>query len=217
LDSELCNLTSGISGLYALKAAGVFTAVVLVARGRVRAHHPFPRFGAANQVTTVRALLVSLVAACIGEAPVPCVAAAAVAASTMATVLDGADGWLARRTRMESAFGARFDMEVDALLIQVLALLAWRWGKAGPWVLVSGLLRYLFIVSGWRWSWMQRRLRPTLRAKAICVLQIVTLTIALLPDVRPPASASFAGLGLAALGYSFLADSLWLWAHRLDP
>jgi hypothetical protein len=83
-------------------------------------------------------------------------------------------------------------------------------------VLVSGLLRYLFIVSGWRWSWMQRRLRPTLRAKAICVLQIVTLIIALLPDVRPPASASFAGLGLAALGYSFLADSLWLWAHRLD-
>src|SRR5439155_607224 len=78
-------------------------------------------------------------------------AATAVAASTIATVLDGADGWLARRTRMESAFGARFDTEVDALLIQVLAVLAWRWGKAGPWVLVSGLLRYLFLLSGWLW------------------------------------------------------------------
>jgi phosphatidylglycerophosphate synthase len=167
-------------------------------------------------VTTVRALFVALVAAGIGEAPTPSVAATAVAASTIATVLDGADGWLARRTRMDGAFGARFDMEVDALLIQVLAVLAWRWGKAGPWVLVSGLLRYLFLLSGWLWPWMQRRLPPTARGKAICILQIVTLTIALMPIVRPTAGSLLAGLGLLALCYSFLVDSLWLWAHRLE-
>ena len=50
---------------------------------------------------------------------------------------------------MTSAFGARFDMEVDALLIQVLAVLAWQWDKAGPWVLMSGLLRYVFVAAGW--------------------------------------------------------------------
>jgi phosphatidylglycerophosphate synthase len=219
LESEIYNLKSAISSLpslYALKAAGVFVAIMLVALSRVRAYHPFPRFGPANQVTALRALLVAFVAAGIGEAPAPSAAATAVAASTIATVLDGADGWLARRTRMESSFGARFDTEVDALLIQVLAVLAWRWGKAGPWVLVSGLLRYLFLLSGWLWPWMHRRLQPTARGKAICILQIVTLTIAVMPTVRPPAGALLAGLGLLALCYSFLVDSMWLWAHRRE-
>ena len=62
---------------------------------------------------------------------------------------------------MASAFGARFDMETDALLIQVLAILAWQYGKAGPWVLVSGLLRYLFVAAGWVWPWMREPLFPS--------------------------------------------------------
>jgi phosphatidylglycerophosphate synthase len=205
-----------VSDLYPVKAAGLFTAIMLVALSRVRAHHPFDRFGPANHVTMVRALLVSLTAGFIGEASDSSAAAGALAVSTLATVLDGADGWLARRVRMESAFGARFDMEVDALLIQVLAVLAWRWGKAGPWVLLSGLLRYAFVASGWLWPWMRRPLHPGFRAKAVCILQIVMLMVALVPRVRPPASSSVAALGLLALGYSFLIDSRWLRAHRLD-
>ena len=39
---------------------------------------------------------------------------------------------------MASAFGARFDMETDALLLLVLAALAWQFDKAGAWVLASG-------------------------------------------------------------------------------
>ena len=41
-------------------------------------------------------------------------------------LLDGVDGRLARKYGASSRFGARFDMEVDAVLICVLALLAWR-------------------------------------------------------------------------------------------
>jgi phosphatidylglycerophosphate synthase len=205
-----------MTDLYVVKSAGFFTVIMLIVLVRVRAHHPFARFGPANQITTVRALLVSLVGGLIGEAPLPIVATGAVGASALATVLDGADGWLARRTRMESAFGARFDMEVDALLIQVLAILAWRWGKAGPWVLLSGLLRYVFLASGWLWRWMRAPLGSTFRGKAICILQIVTLTMALLPNVEPRASGVLAGLGLLALCYSFLVDSWRLWAQRLD-
>jgi phosphatidylglycerophosphate synthase len=107
-------------------------------------------------------------------------------------------------------------MEVDALLIQVLAILAWRWGKAGPWVLLSGLLRYVFLAAGWLWLWMRAPLGSTFRGKAICILQIVTLTMALLPNVEPRASGVLAGLGLLALCYSFLVDSWRLWTQRLD-
>jgi multidrug efflux pump subunit AcrA (membrane-fusion protein) len=39
-------------------------------------------------------------------------------------MLDGVDGWLARRHEIASRFGARFDMEVDALLILALSVLA---------------------------------------------------------------------------------------------
>ena len=90
----------------------------------------------------------ALVAGLIGEPAAPAVAAAAIGVTAIVVMLDGADGWLARRSGIASEFGARFDMEVDALLIMALAMLAWQHGKAGGWVLLSGLLRYVFVGGG---------------------------------------------------------------------
>src|SRR5205807_10290341 len=104
-------------------------------------------------------------------------------------LLDGVDGWVARRTATESAFGMRFDMETDAALILVLAILAWQFGKAGPWVLLSGLLRYAFVGAGWLWPWMNAPLASTRRGKIICAVQITALILAIAPAVTPPASA----------------------------
>jgi len=160
--------------------------------------------------------LVSLVAGLVGEPSTPTLAAAAVAASALAVALDGLDGWLARRTHLASAFGARFDMEIDALLILMLSVLAWQHGKAGAWVLASGLLRYGFVAAGGIWSWLRRPLAPTVRARAVCVAQILGLMLALLPAITPPASARIAAMSLAALAYSFAVDILWLWRHRSD-
>jgi phosphatidylglycerophosphate synthase len=194
-----------------VKATVVFAAIVLLARRSARAHHPFPRFGPANQVTMIRAALVALSAGFIGEASLSSAAWIVVGTAVVATVLDGVDGWLARRTGMASAFGARFDMETDALLIQVLAILAWQYHKAGPWVLASGLLRYVFVGAGWVRPWMRRPLFPSFRRKAICIVQIVGLILAMLPSIVAPASEWLAAVSLAALAYSFLADTLWLW------
>jgi hypothetical protein len=94
-------------------------------------HHPFPRFGAANLVTMSRLTLVTLVAGFLREDQVPDRALAIVALAMLCVALDGIDGWLARRSRLESALGARFDMETDALLILLLSLLVWRYDKAG--------------------------------------------------------------------------------------
>jgi hypothetical protein len=97
-------------------------------------------------------------------------------------------------------------VEVDALLIQVLAILVWQYGKAGPWVLASGLLRYAFVAAGWIWPWMNAPLAPTRRARAICIVQLAGLMIAILPFVRPPVSSAIAAIALAALTYSFAVD-----------
>ena len=172
-----------LSGLYPWKASAVFVAMLLLAAGFVGAHHPFARFGPANQTTTVRALLVALVAGFVGEPGLPSVAATAAGLTLAVTGLDGVDGWLARRSRMASDFGARFDMEVDALLVMVLSILAWQYGKAGPWVLASGLLRYGFLAAGWLRPWLARPLIPSRRRQAICVVQIAGLNLAIVPAI----------------------------------
>ena len=102
-------------------------------------------------------------------------------------------------------------MEVDALLILVLSVLAWQLGKAGVWVLVSGLLRYVFVAAGWIWRWLQAPLPPSWRGKAVCVVQVAALILAIAPFVRWPASAATAAAGLAALSWSFLVDVMRLW------
>lgn len=201
---------------YFLKAAAVFGAILAIALPRRREHHPFPRFGAANQITIGRAALVSLVAAFVGEPHTVGALAAVLAMGLIATILDGVDGWAARRQRLESAFGARFDQEIDALLIQALSILAWRYDKAGAWVLASGLTRYVFVGAGRLWPWLRGSLPGTARGKAVCVVQIAGLLVALLPAVRRPASSIVAAASLAALWYSFFVDTRSLWQRRLD-
>jgi len=163
-----------------------------------------------NHVTAIRAAIVALLAALLAIPPQVAIAWVAVVASTIAAILDGVDGWLARRTGMITPFGARFDMEVDALLILVLAILAWRWAKAGPWVVMSGLLRYLFVAAGWVWPWMRRPLAPTRRARVICIVQIVALIVAIAPIIPTPLSTAIAAGGLLTLAYSFVVDTLRL-------
>jgi phosphatidylglycerophosphate synthase len=165
----------------------------------------------ANQITLARVLLTAGLAILIFRTPTPTIAWNVVSIAAIAALLDGMDGWQARRTGTASAFGARFDMEADAALILVLAILAWRYGKAGPWVLLSGLLRYLFVAAGWIWPWMKGPLAPTYRAKIVCVVQIVGLIVAVAPVVPPSISSVAAALALLALCYSFLVDTLRLW------
>ena len=199
---------------YPLKAALLYTAIVGLSIGFLQRHHPFARFGAANQITTARAILVALVAALIGEPPFPVVAASAVAASLAVTALDGVDGWLARRHGIASAFGARFDMEIDALLILALSVLAWRYDKAGAWVVLSGFLRYAFVVAGFAAPWMRAPLPPSRRRQTICVIQIAALTLVMVPAIEPPVSVVIAAAALVTLAGSFLIDSVWLWRRH---
>jgi phosphatidylglycerophosphate synthase len=205
-----------LTAWYPIKASGLFFAIISIALARVRQHHPYASFGAANQLTTVRAAFGALLAGLIGESVSDILAATAAAVGLVVLTLDGLDGWLARRTKMSSAFGARFDVEVDALLIQTLAILAWQEGKAGPWIVLSGLLRYGFVAASWLLPWMQRPLTPTSRGRIICVVQTAALVVVLAPGVTPPLSSTIAAFALAALCYSFLVDTMRLWRQSSD-
>lgn len=172
-------------------------------------------FGFANRVTLARGALTAFVLALVGAPAVVAEAWIALAVALIAFALDHVDGRLARARGETSAFGARFDMEADALLVLGLSVLVWQYDKAGAWVIAAGAMRYAFIACGWFLPWLTRPLPPSKRRQAICVVQTAALLVALAPVVAAPVSDVVAAAGLAALGVSFAVDVRWLFrAHR---
>jgi phosphatidylglycerophosphate synthase len=204
-----------VGGLWSRSAAialGLYAIVsILVLRGL--RHHAARRFGAANAVTLVRAAAVAFLAGIAGldEPPSDALRHAATIIGFTGLLLDGVDGWAARRLHLASRFGARFDMEVDALSMVVITLLLLRSGQAAAWVLAIGLLRYHFVAMGWLWPPLTRRLPERMRRKTICVAAIIGLLIALSPLVGATAAAAICASVLALLVYSFAVDYVWLW------
>ncbi len=173
---------------------------------------PMPGMGSANRITLFRATLVVPVGALALE--LQALSAVGywwvIALTTIALVLDGTDGRIARRTGTETEFGARFDMELDAALILVLCVLSWSSGKVGIWVLLIGLMRYAFVGASWVWPMLKGELPPSRRRKWVCVIQGVALLVALGPIIPVPMAKAAAFLGLASLTYSFGVDVLFL-------
>jgi len=191
--------------------------VFLVVRGLH--FYPHSTFGPANAITALRASGTAFLAGLMPVAhsntlfqlqdsnPYLWILSIAILALL---ALDGVDGYLARRTQLESSFGARFDMEVDAFLALVLSVLIWRSGKAGIWVLGLGSLRYLFILAS-VWSQpLQGELFPSMRRKVVCVIQIAALCIMLSPLLSPQLSVLLGVVALACLVASFAIDVRWL-------
>ena len=204
----------GLTGAFVLKALAAYGLVLLVLVRFLPLHRPRARLGPANQVTLLRGGLTALLIALAGEGASEALAWTAFALALIVAALDGVDGRLARRLGWASPFGARFDMELDALLVAGLALLLWTLDRAGPWVLAAGAMRYLFVAAGALWPWLRHPLPPSRRRQAVCVVQVLTLTLAL---VLPAAWAwAVAALGLVFLSYSFAVDTLWL-ARRARP
>lgn len=172
-------------------------------------------FGLANQVTLLRSGLVCLIAGGLVASGGMTWSLALVGA--LALALDGVDGLIARRRGLSSRFGARFDLEVDALLLLILAVLVWQTGKVGAWILAIGLLRYVFVLGGLLWRRLREPLPPSHRRKAICVLQGVALLACLLPPMPPPFAAGLAGFALALLVSSFAIDLRALLRPRPRP
>jgi phosphatidylglycerophosphate synthase len=122
-------------------AAGAASIAALVGVNRDR--WPSLRsFGWANGVTALRVALVWTVGARLAKAPEPLLAVIVLALYS----LDGLDGYLARRHGTSSEFGALFDMEADAYFVLMVELVAYQRGDVGAWILVTGVLRYVYVL-----------------------------------------------------------------------
>lgn len=214
-------LTAALGGILAYQAGWTGTHVIaglvgyatvgVVVAAAVGLGHGYNGFGVANQVTLLRAGLVCLAGSALMPGGASSISGWSLVGLVAAALsLDAVDGWLARRLRVASGFGARFDLEIDALLILILALLVWRTGAVGPWVLAIGLMRYVFVVASWLFPTLRQPLPPSWRRQAVCVQQGITLLMCLLPSIGSLLANVSAGLALLALLASFAADLIYL-------
>lgn len=171
------------------------------------------RLGPANVVTLTRAGLVSGVVGLAAESvagraahplPVPLV----VAMAGVALVLDALDGQVARRTGTATALGARFDMEVDALLILALSVLLLH--PVGAWVLAIGGMRYVFVGAGRLLPWLLAPLPPRYSRKVVAAVQGVVLVVAVSGVLPATLTRVVLAAALVALTWSFGRDVGWL-------
>jgi phosphatidylglycerophosphate synthase len=206
-------LAAGLAGAagMALALGGYGTAVAL-AFWLMRQGFAHPTLGLCNLVTLTRLILAASLLAPLTSDSAANWAVFAIAA--VAFAMDGADGWLARRHGRVSDFGARFDMEVDAALALILALNAWAGGTATALVLLLGLPRYIFIVAGAVWPWLNAPLPDSFMRKLVCVVQIATLIALQVPVLPLWFGTSAVVLVATSLLWSFGRDCVWLWRHR---
>ena len=201
----------GLPATYLLTALIIYATMALLVVVSVPADLPGPGLGPANRVTLGRAALaIPVVALCVPPIPLGVLGSWwVIFLGTTVMILDGVDGAVARRTRSQSAFGARFDMEFDAALIMALAVLVWATGRAGAWCLLIGLMRYVFLAAGWILPQLRAELPESYRRKVVCVVQGAVLLIALGPIIPDLMAVVVVATGLALLLYSFSVDVLW--------
>ena len=194
-------------------AVGTLTNVWL-ARGLLRTSAD--RLGAANVVTLVRATIVGATAALVADATTHSLPVTPLLTlASIALLLDAADGHVARATGSVSAVGARFDGEVDALLILVLSVAVSR--TAGWWVIAIGLWRYAFGLAGWMRPWLRAQLPVRYWRKSVAAIQGIALAICVSGLLPRAAVIVVLALALMMLTESFTHDIWWLRTHRVVP
>lgn len=167
-----------------------------------------PIGGYANQVTFIRFVLLLFTLAMQSVLNVYVFVALVV----IVIIADGIDGYLARKYDQATVFGEVFDMEVDAFLALAISYLIWFEHHEVWWVLIAGILRYVFALVYRMIGWQHRK-RPAMpESKVFAVLFFLAL---LTPFIMPWSTAVwFVAGGCALVTFSFLKEFvLFFWSR----
>ncbi len=197
----------------------VFTRVHLRLNRRPAQSAIRANLGPANALTLARGLLAGLLAGFVmAPTPVGLWALVPGALMTSVSVLDVADGWLARRRRETTDLGAKLDVEVDSLALLVAYILAVKLGQLPIVFAAAGGLYYAYRLT---LTWRRYRGRPVYaipvdrRRPIIAGAQMAVLSAILWPVWGPPLTVALGGATVALVGLSFGRD--WLVATGRMP
>jgi phosphatidylglycerophosphate synthase/uncharacterized membrane protein YbhN (UPF0104 family) len=185
--------------LLAFVAAPCFFILVAKSRGNWT---PAGEFGLPNLITTSRLGLTA--ALLFGYQHQTGLVLALIALANI--LLDVLDGWLARRVGQSSEFGARYGIEADALLLLALTLVLYSRGVAGPWVLIAGLLRYVYDLAPAFFPPLGEAPRSRI-GRFVCVLMLVCFMSALVTTASLGQYLALVGTVAGSLAFM---HSFWL-------
>ena len=129
----------------------------------------------------------------------------AVAIISTCLILDGVDGWLARKTKTTSKLGATYDMESDAYLVMTASLVLYTRGLVGPWGLIAGWWRYAYALLVIVLPSAGEVPRSNFARYVYIALMTALITAFTLPTIAGPVIA----IGTVLVSLSFLRSLSW--------
>ncbi len=178
-----------------------FSSLVYFAK---RANPTIPILNPANLLTGIRFLAVLIIAGFFYHMEDYIIAGLGLSI----LIADGIDGKLARSSGKSSALGEYFDKETDALFLHVLAMAAIFKNMVWPWIVILGLLRYLFALFLYFKPKGVRKERRSRIGRYIFVLVILALlSLYILPREISQSAVVLTGILLL---YSFGNDFVWI-------
>ncbi|HDY88965.1 MAG TPA: CDP-alcohol phosphatidyltransferase family protein [bacterium] len=106
----------------------------------LKSYHPFA--GHANRLTFFRLCCILLTGFFYSGLTDTAIAVLAL----IIIIMDGLDGYLARKFGSVSEWGAYFDMETDAFFVCMMSSIIYLKGYIGAWILLTGYSRYIYVV-----------------------------------------------------------------------
>lgn len=193
---------------------GYAAAASIVTLGWLRSR-PGPRFGLANTVTLTRVVatgwMLALVVQSAWSGPTPMIAMTVAALAALSLALDGVDGRLARRRHECTRFGARFDLEADAVTVLLVTVALAEFAVAGWWIVLIGALRYLYLAAALVVPALREPLPPSRVRRVVgmsqAIVLVVTLALAAVPGPWTPWLGMLPATALVLLTCSFGADA----------
>ena len=171
----------------------------------------FADFGWANRLTLLRGGLIALAGGFLFQSPIGIAIWIPGLLYSAAVLLDGVDGYVARRSGTASLLGKELDTEMDALGLLVAPLLAVSFGKFHWSFLAVSAAYYLFIAA---LRWRRHRnlpvypLPPSVLRRILAGLQMGFVALALLPAFSSAVTRLLGVVFMVPILAGFLLD--WL-------
>lgn len=135
----------------------------------------------------------------------------------VASLLDLADGWAARRWGGTPG-GAILDMEADQFSLLVFAICAYAFAGIGAYVFSLPAFRYVYVLLMSMRGFAIHDPKPldgdNRRAKTICALVVGAQLAILCPYLLPESGFWFAMLAISLIAFSYASDVVQLFARR---